>query len=357
MTTEPNEPSLAQLIKSSKLRTAAIARALGRSDLTVRRWIENNKVPPKMAIKLANVLDVEIPEILPFADRAKSQTKPTMAKSMSDFEVIDHYRQTGVLPSDTALTEHSVKSVLVYWGDRWPLMYKTIMGLHRGEITASDAAKTLGITPGAIHNIRRRYGLNPGRRKKAAPITPPTKKVRLLALDVIAGRVSAVAASKSNPDVSLRTLHRHIELMIRPEMLNELAHWSLNFRSAYALDVDKKRGRVVLLWRKQAEKRGFLLKKRPTLPKPVTNWRSAPLWRLAVAVLLGEQDLEEIALLRGGEAHILGDLVEGYLRQMNLDGWDRSLFHKAAAAEVILAEQSHFRRPIFEAESENVEST
>lgn len=324
---------------------AAVARQLKVSPLTVKRWVANDRVPPRKAIKLANALDIEIHEILPFAERAPSASKPAIQKTLSDLDTINDYfygRQTA-----THLPQNSIRATLTHWGDKWPLLYETLNRLGRREIGVTEASKILGVALPTVHNLRRRYGLAPGALKRTKPRNRPAKKKRDvaldLALDVISGRMTASAAGKSSPEVSLRTLHRYIEDLIRPETLNEMAHWSTNFRHAYALDVEKKRTKVVPNWRKLAESRGFILKKKPRWPEPVENWRKAPLWRLAVAELAGELDLEEIARLRGGSFEVLRGLIDSFVGQYGIDGWQRSIYHQAAAAEIILAHQSNFR--------------
>lgn len=319
---------------------AETARTLGVSYKTVFTWVKNNKVPPRRVIPLANALDVELFTLMPFAERAPSNAQ-TLMKSSDELEVINEHYQNGTAPES-----NSHRAVLTAWGDRWPLLYQTLHRLNAREIAAAEAAKILGITPSAVHNIRRRYGLNPGKPKPAAPArrTKPKKKDLNLehALDAIAGRITAKEAAE-RATTSLRSMHRYIADLIEPRTLNELSHWSLNFRVAFTLEVTGKSPKVVEKWRKVAENRGLLLKKRPILPKPVENWRGAPLWRLTVAALTGEADIPVIATSRGGSATVIEGLVTKYLHDLDLECRNLSVHHQAAAAEIIVAMQSHYR--------------
>lgn len=322
---------------------AETARTLGLSYKTVFTWVKNNKVPPRRVIPLANALDVELFTLMQFAERAPSNAQ-TLIKASSELEEINSHYLNGTTPES-----NSHRAVLTAWGDRWPLLYQTLHRLTAREITAAQAAKILEITPTAIHNIRRRYGLNPGRtapkiQTKRAPRAKPKKKDLNLehALDAIAGRVTAKEAAE-RATASLRSMHRYIAGLIEPRTLNELSHWSPNFRVAFTLEVTGKSPKVVEKWRKVAENRGLLLKKRPIPPKPVENWRGAPLWRLTVAALTGEADIPVIAASRGGSAPVIDGLVTKYLHDLDLECRNLSVHHQAAAAEIIVAMQSHYR--------------
>lgn len=314
------------------------AEAMNVSYKTVYTWVKNNKVPPKRVFHLANALDVEIPTLLPFADRAKADNRAIL-KSADDLGEINRC----YLDPDLERSK-SCKHVLATWGDRWPLLYTTLLQLKAREIGVSQAADRLQITVSAVHNLRRRYGLQPGRVAKVAPVKMKKKDLAFdNVFDVIAGRETARSAAEKAV-VSLRSLHRYIESLIDPRTLNELSHWSRNFRTAFALERIGKSQKVVEIWRKNAENRGLLLKKRPIFPKTVENWRETPLWRLTVAVLTGEQDIDTIAVMRGGDAAVLDHLVTKYLLDAGLSCRNLSIHHQAAAAEVIVAAQSHYRR-------------
>ena len=316
---------------------SAAARTLGLSTKTLFVWIKQNRVPPKRVIKLANALDREIHELLPFAERTVGEDR-SVQKTPEDLEVLNSHYMNGTTP-DT----HSHRMVLKTWGDRWPLLYQTLHEMKDGELTTKQAAERLGVVQSSIPHLRKRYGIEMPKRKKAPPKQPKKKDKNLdHALDVVAGRVTARDAAK-NASASLRSLHRYITSLIDPRTLNELAHWSPSFRLAFALEVSRKSPKVVEKWRKLAQDRRLLLKKRTKMPEPVENWRETPMWRMAVALLTGEADLETIAAGRGGEPAVIDGLITNYLRDLGLSCRGLSVHHQAAAAEVIMALQSHYR--------------
>ena len=59
------ENTLRQLVKNQ----AALARDVGVSVQTIRIWLELNAIPPRRVIAVANALDVEITDLLPFAQK------------------------------------------------------------------------------------------------------------------------------------------------------------------------------------------------------------------------------------------------------------------------------------------------
>ena len=98
------------------------------------------------------------------------------------------------------------------------------------------------------------------------------------------------------------------------------------------------------MWRKWAEERHLLLKKAPSWPKSPTNWREVPVRRVIIAILSGEHTVTELSAMRGGGAHILMEHVARELRQMGTPALSLTIHHQAAAAEIILARESHFRK-------------
>ena len=98
------------------------------------------------------------------------------------------------------------------------------------------------------------------------------------------------------------------------------------------------------MWRKWAEERHLLLKKAPNWPKFPSNWREVSIRRVIIAILTGEHTVTELAAMRGGEPHILMEHVERELRQMGMPALSLTIHHQAAAAEIILARESHFRK-------------
>lgn len=328
------EKTLRDLVKNQ----AALARDVGVSVQTVRNWLELNAIPPRRIIPVANALDVEITTLLPFAQKTYKPVL-TKAKTLGDLKAVLEGRYD---PADK-----SADRIKGTWGDRLPILYETLVRLQAKEITIREAAETLGITKSAIHNIRKRYGTAPGSLKAAKKTEGryalTAKEARKLALDVVAGQKTARSAAHG-AKISLRTLHRHIEDVLRPLYLNEISHWSKNFRLALAYEIEKNLPKHSLEWRKWAEERHLLLKNHQPgqgLPK---NWREASIRRVIVAILSGEHTDTNLAAMRGGEPHILMEHVERELRQMGMPALSLTIYHQAAAAEIILARESHFRK-------------
>ena len=327
------ENTLRQLVKNQ----AALARDVGVSVQTVRIWLDLNAIPPRRVIAVANALDVEITDLLPFAQKTY---KPVSIKP----KTLDDLR--AVLEGSYDPDDPSAQRIKGAWGGRLPLLYTTLVKLQNKETTVTEAAETLGITKSAVHNIRKRYGTAPGslkaEKKPEGRYALTAKEAGKLTLDVIAGRKSAKGAAET-ARISLRTLHRHIEDVLRPLYLNEISHWSENFRLALAYEIEKNLPRHSLMWRKWAEERHLLLKKAPSWPKSPANWREAPIRRVIIAILTREHAVTELGAMRGGEAHILMEHVERELRQMGMPALSLTIHHQAAAAEIILARDSHFR--------------
>ena len=330
------ENTLRQLVKNQ----AALARDVGVSVQTVRIWLDLNAIPPRRVIAVANALDVELTELLPFAQKTY---KPVSIKP----KTLDDLR--AVLEGSYDPDDPSAQRIKGAWGDRLPLLYTTLVKLQNKETTVTEAAETLGITKSAVHNIRKRYGTAPGslkaEKKPEGRYALTAKEARKLTLDVIAGRKSARSAAQAaeTARISLRTLHRHIEDVLRPLYLNEISHWSENFRLALAYEIEKNLPRHSLMWRKWAEERHLLLRKAPSWPESTANWREAPIRRVIIAILTREHAVTELGAMRGGEAHILAEHVERELRQMGTPALSLTTHHQAAAAEIILARDSHFR--------------
>lgn len=328
------EKTLRDLVKNQ----AALARDVGVSTQTVRNWLELNAIPPRRIIDVANALGVELTELLPFAQKTYKpvSTKP---KTLDDLRLI--------LEGNHDPNDPSAQRIKGTWGKRLPLLYETLVKLKNKEIEVTEAAEILGITKSAIHNIRKRYGTAPGSlkaaRKPEGRYSLTAKEARKLTLDVIAGRKTARSAA-NGAKISLRTLHRHIEDVLRPLYLNEISHWSKDFRLALTYEIEKNLPRHSLMWRKWAEERHLLLKKAPSWPKSTQNWREVSIRGVIVAILIREHEAAELASMRGGEAHILVEHVERELRQMGMLALPLTIHHQAAVAEIILARESYFRK-------------
>jgi ParB-like chromosome segregation protein Spo0J len=320
-----------------------VARKLGLSVTAIGNWIKHNAVPPKRVIALANALDVEIHELLIFAERKSTPVK-TLKKERSDLDALLAAYEGR--PYTSALPDSAIKTILTHWGDRLPLMVETLKALDARALSPKDAAERLGLGLSTVHNLRRRYGMAPGS-IKAKPKADgryklTAKKARPVALDIIKGRMSVVKAAETS-GISKRTLHRYVERVLRPQTLNEISAWSPSFRSALAWEIDKKMPRHAVAWRKWAESRHLLLTKTQKRSMPVKSWREASLRRMLIAYLNGEISLEELAQERGGDAAVIEGLFRAELARMNMEPLTLSLHHQAAVAEILLVMESHFR--------------
>lgn len=320
---------------------SALARALNISANTVHIWIKNNAVPPKRGHKVAEALDIDLREILPFIEYSKSRAQPAIKKSRNDLEQL--YLAYQGLPYTTELPEKAVRLTLAKWGERFPLLYTTLNELHDKKIDLEEACRRLNLTKSTIHGLRRRYGLNPKLERKPKKIEKkPTKIEKKAAIEVISGRFTAVSAA-AHFKVNLRTLHRHIAAILRPNTLNEISHWSLAFRHALAWEIEHEKPRYSAAWWGDAVAKGLLMKKRPGKFKAPADHRLAPIRELLVLWLQGEP-IEQIAARRGGEPHILHRLFELELANFGLESAPSlTVHHQAAAAEIIQAHMSHFR--------------
>ena len=329
---------------------AALARALGMAESTVWNWVNLNAIPPRHVIKVANALDVEIHVLLPFAER-KSAPPRVFKKNISDLDaLLAAYRGE---PYVGRLPEHAAKLVLVTWGDRFPLLYDTLTALSKGEITSKEAQERLGVAKSTLAGLRRRYGVV---LPAAVKVKKPLGRYKEMAsrrkdpvLGVISGRMSVVEAAQKH-EISLRTLHRYIAEVLEPRKLNEISHWSRNFRAALAWEIDHagfastNGASTPEKWRQWTSSRALILPKRPVWPKVGEDLHKVSLRRLLILWLLDEMSLEEIAVRRGGPETVLEELFRGELRQMDMDGFSRSVNHRAAAAEVVAARESYFRK-------------
>lgn len=329
--------TLRELIKSP----SKLARDLGLTPNAVVLWIRNNAIPPKRAHKVVEALDIEMRDILPFINYSKTRALPSIQKNKGDFEQL--YLAYQGLPYKTTLPEKTVHVTLGKWGDRFPLLYTTLHELHDKKIDLEEAATRLGLSKSTIHGLRRRYGLNPKLDKKPKiQAKKPTKVEKLAAIEAISGRFTAVSAA-DHFKVNLRTLHRHIAAILRPNTLNEISHWSLSFRNALAWELEHEKPRYSAAWWSLSVGKGLLMKKRPSRVKPPENYRTASIRELLILWLQGEP-LEDIAARRGGEPAVLHHLFETELAQFGLESAPSlTVHHQSAAAEIIHSHMSHFR--------------
>ena len=89
------EKTLRQLVKNQ----AALARDVGVSAQTVRNWLELNAIPPRRIIDVANALDVDLTELLPYAQKTYKPvlTKP---KTLDDLKAVLEGSHDALLSND-----------------------------------------------------------------------------------------------------------------------------------------------------------------------------------------------------------------------------------------------------------------
>lgn len=338
---QESQANFGDLLKARKVKKTTLADSLKLSIQTINTWVELNAVPPKHIIKVAGVLDMEIPDLLPYAKKTYKPVK-SAKKTIEDLDALnDAYHGR---PYQTTLSDHAIKVVLQRWGDQFPLLYDTLKALHARQIGPTEAARRLNASVSTIHGLRRRYGIAPGPLKTAKK--PPKRKeinekvCQSLAIEVISGRRSVVSASKV-AGVSLRTLHRHIAPMLRPQTLNEISHWSRSFRAALATEVGSELPRYSVQWRAWAHQKGYDLPKSPRFPRPPNTregWRKLNARQMAVQILIGNISVEELALERGGSAEVLRGLLRPVVEPLYAASpLLLSQSHQSALAEVLVA--------------------
>lgn len=321
---------------------AELARVMGVSDNTVWRWITLDAVPPAKALDVAKALNLEPHQILPYARRRYTPSK-TVPKTFSDLDaLLAAYRGE---PYETTLSPNAIKHALAYWGKRLPRLHRTLHQLADRAITLGEAAEALDITKSAVNQLRRRYGIAPGPRRRmpkaAGKVTQIAEAAPAIIYDVISGRSTAVEAARES-GINLRTLHRHLARALRPLTLNEISHWSPAFRHALAVEIEKNEPKLSVKLRKLAENRGISLKKYPKRRKPIENYRTANVQSLMIDWLIGDRSIEELAHLRGGEPHMLKELFERQLRSYDIYDLP-SEHHKAALGEYLIAAEGPYR--------------
>lgn len=346
--TEANPTSVRTLVTS----VTELARACGITTNGVYRWIKVNRIPGKYIIKVAALYDVEIPQLLPLTGSDKANVGKPLSKPKATLETLLQVYQGKLsieAAADTLGTPiRSLKLVMFHWGDELPTLYTTLKQLEEKRISLDDACARLKVTKYTLHGIRKKYGYAPGKLKRTRPVSQIGQRrqdQRAVALDVIAGRRTAVQAA-ADMGVSYRSMFRFMERLTE-DKLQGLSHWPMSFRAARVEEIDKKLPNYAEKWLNFAEKHRLVLGKRPKYPKIPNNWKELPLKRLLVGVLLDEASLEEIAASRGGDPVILKGLFTGDLKPLGVT-FDKlralPMAHQMAVAEVLLSIMDRKRR-------------
>jgi len=336
------EPSLKDFLQEQKVVKTELAAQLNVTPKTINTWEELNAIPPSRITKVAVALQVAPGDLFPYMKRAYKPVKSSVKNGYDDLVAINnaYYKK----PYSTTLSQKAVNSILRAWGDRWPSIFETLTRLHTKEIGPTEAAGILNLSVSTIHGLRRRYGLNPGPLK--AEKKPPKQKeitkvqAKKLSLDVISGRKTVIQAAKET-GMSLRTLHRHLAVYLRPQMLNEISHWSLNFRQTLAHEVDRGSVRRSVSLREWAKTRNLTLNKKPKwpkLPKSREGWRTLSARQVAILILSGQTSIDELAEERGASPSVIGDIIRSQVKPLGETApLTLQVAHQAALAEVLIA--------------------
>lgn len=344
----PDTTSVRSLITS----VTALANHLTLTNNAIYRWITVNRIPGRYIIKVAAFYDVEIPMHLAQSDKKnvnKVNEKPTETLPV----VLKVYRKEVSIEAAAetlGLHPRAVQLILTHWGDQLPLLYKTLMDLVEERITVGDAATILGVTKYNVHALRRKYGLRPGPKTKAAPrpIVARKKLANEVALACIEGKLTLEKAQEKSGQ-SWRTIHRAIGALSPGYTLIQLTHWPKSFRRAYSEEIERNLPRIVPELYEFAQKQGLFLKKWPKYPEKVEDWRSANAKRMRIAVLSGEETLETVAAMRRADPEILAGIFTSDLRPLNLiytEVLERPLSFQIAVAELLIAMLDRKRKTV-----------
>ena len=356
--TAPDLTSVRTLITS----VTKLAKALECSVYAVYQWIKLNRIPGKRVVKIANYYNVELSELLHLTGSTASRTSRAITKPKNTLAtLIEVYRGAKTLEdacSELGIPLISGRLIMTHWGDELPTLFTTLTQLDEKRISLETAMQRLGVTKYTLHGIRSKYGFAPGRVKRTRPVSQIKERTEAqdqAALRVIAGLMTtkeAMAATES----SYRSIFRFVE-RLTDVGLNDLSAWPLSFRAAFAVELERERdyrpedgakpARYVQKWLKFATEQRLFLSKTTKYPKTPDSWKSLPLKRLLVAVLVGEATLSEVAASRGAGEGILRGLFTSDLRVIDLT-FDEveamSIQHQTALAELILAVMDRRRR-------------
>lgn len=343
-TPKPDLTSVRTLITS----VTALAQALGLSIGAIYRWIKVNRIASHV-IDVCNFYNIEIHEILHLTGSELSTPSARLIKPKNTLAVLlEVYRGTKTLQDaceELGISLISGKLIMTHWGDELPTLYTTLTQLDEKRISLETAMQRLGVTKYTLHGIRAKYGFAPGAKRSSVYVKAKQKAAvekreaqHEAALRVIAGTMTTQEAMDMTGD-SYRTIFRRIE-RLTPFKLNELAAWPRSFRAALRVEIEKKMPNLAYKWFKFAQESRLFLRDNPKFPTTPETWKSLPLKRLMVGVLLGEASLAEIAASKGGDPFILGVLFTSDLQVLDLT-WDAveelPIAHQVALADLLLS--------------------
>ncbi len=342
----PDLTSVRTLIPSP----SKLARHVGLSQSAIYRWIEVNRIPGDHIVHVANFYDVELRDLLPLTGSEKGHTSKALVKGKDVLPaLLEVYRGTRTLEdacAEVGIPVVSGKLIMLHWGDELPTLYTTLTQLHEKRISLETAMARLNVSKNTLHDLRRKYGFAPRAQEGYTPKERNTQKratkwqdARLLALQVIAGRMTAAELAKTPGAPSYRMIFRYID-KVSPLKLQVLTHWPEAFRAAFAHELEHDTEKYAEKWVKFAEEQRLILRKVAKYPPTPKNWKEVPLKRLLVAVLLGEKTLDEVAEAKGGDPKVFETLITSDLRPIGLTFGEvqgMSMTHQMALAELLLA--------------------
>ena len=344
--TSPDLTSVRTLIPS----TSKLARHFGLSLSAIYRWIEVNRIPGAHIVRVAQFYDVEIVDLLHLTGSEKAHMSKALVKSKAVLPaLLEVYRGAKTLEAaceEVGIPVVSGKLIMMHWGDELPTLYTTLTQLHEKRISLEMAMHRLNVTKNSLHDLRRKYGFAPRAQEGYTPkVRSPQKRVakwqevKPLALQVIAGRMTAVELASAEGTPSYRTIFRYVEKLTHLK-LNDLTHWPEAFRAALAYELEHDTTKYAEKWVKFAEEQRLILRKVAKYPAQPKDWKVIPLKRLLVAVLLGEKTLAEVAEAKGGDPKVFENLFTSDLRPLDLtfaEVHGMSVSHQVALSELLLA--------------------
>lgn len=339
----PDTTSVRTLITSVR----PLAEHLQLHERTIYHWIDVNRIPGRHIVKVANYYDIDIPIHLGQSDKHRENSrglnKPRQTLPIC-MRVYDQEMTIEEAAAELELSERAVQMILITWGTSLPLLTQTMLALEEKKISLDEAAAKLQVTKHNVHILRAKYGFRPEPKGKTPakpekPIVKRKKAAREAALNCIAGKLKLEEAAEA-ADLSLRTIHRAVG-NLSPEIgLIQLAHWPKSFRKAYAEEIDRELPIFVPKLYDFAQNSRLLLKKWPKYPENVENWREATTKRMLIALLLGDETLETLAVKRRADAGVLSSLFDSDLQPLGLT-YDfvinRPLSFQVALAELLIA--------------------
>ena len=324
--------SVTDLAKHVKLSTNAIY-----------RWIRVNRIPGNYVIKVANFYNVEFRSLLPLTGSDKSNEVRLSLKPRATLKTLMRVFRGEITLAEavtiTGQSKISLKLILTHWGCELPTLYTTLEQLDQKRIDLNEACRRLSVAKYTMHGIRRKYGYAPGPMKRTRPestLTERKNRAREIAIACISGKLTVHDAAYDH-NLSERTIFRAINKLSSLKM-SDLATWPINYREAYAEEVDLDLPKFAEKWLHFGRANQLFVDKPVKYPKTYENWEPVYLKRTLVAYLRGETQLEEVAAMSGADVDILAQLLTKGLCSLDLtleQVQGMSLKHQVALADLL----------------------